>query len=119
MNNEIEWCIGDECVVSNNQGYGLRKGSVRYLGKEALFVYSFKNSAEINMAVVEHYDNSCECYRIEMLKKPETREQKAARERNELIEDTVWLLGEIGCSETAIVRRVFELIDAGAVDLSI
>lgn len=79
----IEWQNGDECIIVNSEGYVLRNDSEVFIGKTCEFLESFELPDGVVCAAVYLEDHGADCFRLDMLSKPESPEQKAKAEREE------------------------------------
>ena len=100
------WKNGDACIVTNDLGYEIYDCHEEFLGIEAEIRSLFKTRKGTEMAAVQHYNGSCVCWRLEMLSKPETTEQKAA-ERDERGK-RLW---ELKCSVSHSISSLFAWSD--------
>lgn len=66
------WKAGDECWISNENGYELIDGYDEVLGfgivSKVLSLFTFDNG--MKMVTVENHDGLCRCFRLSMLKRP-------------------------------------------------
>ncbi|AUR99384.1 hypothetical protein NVP1265O_05 [Vibrio phage 1.265.O._10N.286.52.F6] len=85
---EIEWNNGDECVISNdNNRYSVYDECKKHLGSIGIVRSIFKTTSGIKMVAVQADNGDCICWRVDMLSKPETPEQKAEREQQNAVYD--------------------------------
>lgn len=80
---EIEWKNGDECCVISSCDYSIAQEFEKYLGENCTIKSVFKNDIGVDIAAVGYKNGCCICWRIDMLSKPETEEQKVERENAE------------------------------------
>lgn len=82
---DVEWKNGDECVFDNKANLEFSSFTLEYLHQTAKIHYRFKNSFGSDMLLIEFDYGHC-CAVIEKcVSKPETTQQKAERERIELV----------------------------------
>lgn len=84
--NSSEWKNGDECLITNENGYGMFSDAEKYINTKGVVMSVFKNTNGLDVAAVSH-DGICICWMLDMLKKPETQEQREERERLEAAYD--------------------------------
>ncbi|AUR94088.1 hypothetical protein NVP1191O_29 [Vibrio phage 1.191.O._10N.286.52.B4] len=81
---EVEWKSGDECVVINdNDRYFVYDEHKKHLGSVGIIRSLFKTKNGTEMAAVQAENGDCICWRVVMLSKPETPQQREDRERLE------------------------------------
>ncbi|AUR89532.1 hypothetical protein NVP1124O_31 [Vibrio phage 1.124.O._10N.286.49.B1] len=81
---EVEWKNGDECVVINdNNRYSVYNEHKKHLGSIGIIRSLFKTKDGTEMAAVQAENGDCICWRLVMLSKPETPQQREDRERLE------------------------------------
>lgn len=81
-----EWSVGDKCVVGNEKTFLSLVEDYNYLiGQEATVIYTFKNSNNYNMAVVEFSDGACFAFTLDKLSKPITEREAFIKEFRRLI----------------------------------
>ncbi|AUR86607.1 hypothetical protein NVP1087A_26 [Vibrio phage 1.087.A._10N.261.45.F9] len=85
---EVEWKNGDECVVINdNNRYSVYDEHKKHLGTIGIIRSLFKTKNGTEMAAVQAENGDCICWRVVMLSKPETPQQREDRERLEAAYD--------------------------------
>ncbi len=83
---EVDWKSGDECVVINdNDRYRVYDDHKKHLGSVGIIRSLFKTKNGTEMAAVQAENGDCICWRVVMLSKPETPQQREDRERLDCI----------------------------------
>ena len=79
---DVEWVNGDECVISNdNDRYYIYDVHKKHVGNVGIVCSVFKTTNGTEIAAVQGDNGGCVCWRVDMLKKPETPKQREDRER--------------------------------------
>lgn len=79
---EVEWKSGDECVIRNdNDRYSIYDVHKKHVGNVGIVRSVFKTTNGTEIAAVQADNGDCVCWRVDMLKKPETPQQREERER--------------------------------------
>jgi hypothetical protein len=116
--NAVKWVNGDECVILDFNGFGVRDSAARWLGKTAIVMALFKTPNGFNCAALHIDGYGCEVFLTDLLSRPESAADKAMRERAEVKAKLWGILCVDEANAAEIVGMEFaidSLIDAGVI----